>query len=156
MFLNDDKVVFSLFIILFTFSRFNFCPCVRVYFGFCCALFGCVAFTFYEVGGSFLFGCFCLLIFDVTGMVLLSCSLYIFCCISRISWSENQPLYYPSDLVDLSLDCLLKYSTFEPDLCLSFPISSLWRVSAKIAMLCKLVLFLSPCFMWTSLFGVVP
>ena len=42
MFLNDGKVVFSLFIILFKFSGFNFCWCDSVYSGlFGCALLGC-------------------------------------------------------------------------------------------------------------------
>ena len=79
MFLNDDKVVFLLFIILFKFSRFTFCSCDNVCFGlFGCALFGCVGFPFSEVGGSFLLGYFYLLILGVSGTVLLSCSLFIF------------------------------------------------------------------------------
>ena len=87
MFLNDGKVVFSLFIILFNFSRFNFCSCDSV----CSGLFGCVELPFSKVGGSFRLGCFCLLIFNVPGAVLLLCWLFIFWCISIISRSENQP-----------------------------------------------------------------
>ena len=89
---NDGKVVFSLFIILFLFSRFNFCSCNSVCFGlFGCALFGCVAFTFTVVSGSFLFDCFHLLILDVSGTVVLSCSLSgIFSSISR---SKTQPFF---------------------------------------------------------------
>ena len=30
MFLNEDRIVFSLLMILFTFSRFIFCPCDSV------------------------------------------------------------------------------------------------------------------------------
>ena len=74
MFLNDSKVVFLLFIILFTFSRFIFCSCDNVSFGLLgCAWFGRVAFSFSDVGSSFLFRCFCLIILDVPGSVLLSC-----------------------------------------------------------------------------------
>ena len=60
LFLNNCKVVFSLFKILFKFSRFNFCSCDSVCSGlFGCAVFGCVGFPFSEVGGSFRLGCFC-------------------------------------------------------------------------------------------------
>ena len=59
MFLNDGKVVFLQFIILFKFSRFTFCSCDSFSFGlFGCALFDCVVFPFFEVGSSFLLGCF--------------------------------------------------------------------------------------------------
>ena len=72
MFLNDGKVVFSLFKILFKFLRINFCSCVSVCSGlFCCVVFGWVGFSFSEVDCSFWMGCFCLLIFDVPGNVLL-------------------------------------------------------------------------------------
>ena len=72
MFLNDGKVVFSLFIILFKLSRFNFCSCDNVCSGvFGCAVFCCVEFSFSNVGGSFRIGCFCLLMFYVPGNVLL-------------------------------------------------------------------------------------
>ena len=83
MFLSDDKVVFSPFIILFEFSSFIFCTCVSV----CTDLFGCVAFLFSEVGDSFRLDCFCLSIHGVCvcDIVLLSCSLFIFWCISSIS-----------------------------------------------------------------------
>ena len=55
---NDGKVVFSLFIILFKFSRFTFCSCVYVCFGlFSCALFGCEMFPFSEVSGWAVFVC---------------------------------------------------------------------------------------------------
>ena len=95
MFLNDGKVVFSLFIILLKFSRFNFCSCDSVCSGlFACAVFGYVGFPFSEVGGSFRMGCFCLLIFAVPGNVLLLyCWSFIFWCISIISKSENQPFF---------------------------------------------------------------
>ena len=74
MFLNDGKVVFSLFIILFTFSIF--CSCDNVSLGLLgSALFFSVVFSFSEVGISFLFGCFCLTTVDVSGTVLLS---YVF------------------------------------------------------------------------------
>ena len=79
MLLNDGKVIFSLFIILYKFSRFNFCFCdsvCLVLFG--CALFGCVVFPFSEVGASFLLGYFCFLILDVPCGILLFCSLFIF------------------------------------------------------------------------------
>ena len=89
MFLNDSKVVFSLFIILFKFSRFTFCSCDSA----CSRLFGCVVFPSSEVGGSFRLGSFSLLIPDVSGTVLLSCSLFIFWCIFSISRSENQPFF---------------------------------------------------------------
>ena len=69
MFLNDGKVVFSLYIFLFTFSRFTSCSSASV----CSGLFGSAAFPFSEVGGSFWLGCFCLLILDVLGTVLLPC-----------------------------------------------------------------------------------
>ena len=64
MFLNDGKVVFSQFIILFKFSRFIFCSCDSVSLGLLsCALFGCVAFPFSEVGSSFMLGWFLFLFF---------------------------------------------------------------------------------------------
>ena len=74
MFLNDGKVVFSLFIILFKFSISNFSSCDSACFGlFGCALFSCMMFLFFEVGGLFRLGCFCLLIFDVSGIASLTC-----------------------------------------------------------------------------------
>ena len=55
MFVNDGKVVFSQFKILFKFLRVNFCSCVNVCSGlFCCAVFGWVGFSFFEVGISLL------------------------------------------------------------------------------------------------------
>ena len=49
MFLNDGKVVFPLFIILFTFSRSSFSSCDNVSFGLLgCVLFDSVAFSFSE------------------------------------------------------------------------------------------------------------
>ena len=48
---------------------------------------------FSEVGGSFRFDCFCLLILGVSDIVFLFCLLFIFCCISSISRSENQPFF---------------------------------------------------------------
>ena len=86
IFLNDGKVVFSLFKILFKFLRINFCSCVSVSFRlFCCVAFGWVGFPFSEGGGSFWMDCFCLLIFDAPSNVvfLLSWS-FIFWCISII------------------------------------------------------------------------
>ena len=68
MFLNDSKVVFSLFIILFKFSRFTFCSCDSICFGLFGCAFSCVVLSFSEVCGSFLLGYFCLLILDVFGM----------------------------------------------------------------------------------------
>ena len=61
MFPNDGKVIISLFIILFKFSRFNFCSCDNVCSGlFGWAVFGCVEFSFSEGGGSFQMGnCVC-------------------------------------------------------------------------------------------------
>ena len=71
MFLNDGKVVFSLFKILIKFLRVNFCYCVNVSSRlFCCVVFGWVGFPFSDVGGSFWMLFFCLLIFDVPVTVL--------------------------------------------------------------------------------------
>ena len=59
MFLNDGRVVFSLLMILFTFSRFVFCSCDSVsswLLG--SALFGRVVFSFSEVGRFFFVGLF--------------------------------------------------------------------------------------------------
>ena len=56
MFLNDDRVVFSLVMILFTFSRFIFCSCDSVSSRLLSsASFGSVVFSFSKVGCSFLF-----------------------------------------------------------------------------------------------------
>ena len=91
MFLNYDKVVLSLFIILFRIVFFSF---DSVCFGLCgCVLLDFVAFPYSEVGGSFRLGCFCLLIVDMSGTVLLSCSVFIFWCISSISRSKNQHFF---------------------------------------------------------------
>ena len=93
MFRNDGKVVFSLFMILFKFSRFIICSFDSVSLMlFVCALLGCVAFPFSKVGSSFLLGYFCLSTLDVSGVLLVSC-LFIFWCISSISRSENQPFF---------------------------------------------------------------
>ena len=128
MFLNDGKVIFSLFIILFKFSTFNFCSCDSVCSGlFGCAVFGCVEFSFSEVGGSFRMGCFCLLLFNVRGYVVPLCWSFIFWCISIISRSENQPFFI------FVLTCCLKIRKFLPNLHHPFPISSLCRVTPKIA-----------------------
>ena len=79
MFLNDGKIIFSLFIILFKFSRFIFCSCDSVSFGLLgWVLFGWVALPFSEDCSSFLLGCFCLTTLDVSGIVLLPCWLFIF------------------------------------------------------------------------------
>ena len=59
MFLRDDKVDFSLFLILFTLSWFTFGSCVGVSSGlFGLELFGCVVFLFSEDGGLFRWDCF--------------------------------------------------------------------------------------------------
>ena len=65
LFLSNCQVVNPSFIILCKFSGFTFCFCVSV----CCALFGCVAFLFSEVGSSFWLGCFWLLILCVSDIV---------------------------------------------------------------------------------------
>ena len=60
MFLNEGRIVFSLFIILFTFSRFTFCSCDSVSsWLFDSVAFGSVVFSFAEVGGSFSLDCSC-------------------------------------------------------------------------------------------------
>ena len=54
MFLNEGTIVFSLFMILFTFSRFIFCSCDSVSFWlFVSVSFGSVVFSFAEVCCSF-------------------------------------------------------------------------------------------------------
>ena len=135
MLLNDGVVVFSLFKILFKFSRFNFCSCDRVCSGlFCCAVFGWLGFPFSEIGGSFRMCCVCLIIFDVPGNVLLlPCWSFIFWWISKISGSENQPFFTLVLTWSASLTSCLKIRMFLPDLHHSFPISSLCRVTPKIA-----------------------
>ena len=138
MFLNDDKVVFSLFIILFRFSRNTFCSYDSFSLGLLCReLFGCVAFPFSKVGSSFLFDCFCLRTLYLSSTVLLYC-LFVFWCISNISRSENQTFF---NIVPTWSACCLKTSTFLLDLNRSFPRSSLWRVVPKIAMQFMLIVF---------------
>ena len=68
MFLHESRLVFSLFMIFFTFSRFTFCSCdsVSVWL-FDSVSFGRVVFSFTEVCGSFSFDCFCLTPLDVSG-----------------------------------------------------------------------------------------
>ena len=79
MFLNDGKVLFLLFEILFKFSWFNFCYFDSVCSGlFGCAVFGCVGFPFSEADGSFRMGCFYFLIFDVPTNESLPCWSFIF------------------------------------------------------------------------------
>ena len=68
MFLNDRRAVFTLFIILFRFSRFVCCSCDSVSVG----LLGTVAYSFSRVGSSFLICCFWLVPLDVFGVVLSS------------------------------------------------------------------------------------
>ena len=85
MFLNDERVVFTLLIILFRFSRFVFCSCDSISVG----LLGSVACSFSTVGCSFLKCCFWLAPLDVFRIVL-SC-VCVFWCISSISSSENHP-----------------------------------------------------------------
>ena len=71
MFLNGGRVVFSLLMILFTFSRFIFCSCDSV--SLCllgCVLFGSLVFSFSEVESSSSLDCFCLTPLDVAGTVL--------------------------------------------------------------------------------------
>ena len=87
MFLNDGRLVFSLFIILFTFSRSVFCSCDSVSLG----LLGSVAFSFSKVGRSFLVCCFWLALFDESGIVLsFSCVFWYISCIPR---SKNHPFF---------------------------------------------------------------
>ena len=71
MFLNDGRVVFSLLMVLFTFSRFIFCSCDSVsswLLGY--IAFGSVVFSFSNVGCSFSLDCFCLTPLDVSDTVL--------------------------------------------------------------------------------------
>ena len=60
MFLNEDRKVFSLLMILFIFSRFTFgsCDCVSSWL-FGSVSFGSVVFSFVEVCCSFSLDCFC-------------------------------------------------------------------------------------------------
>ena len=127
MLLNDGTVIFSLYKILFKFSRFNFCSCDSVCSGlFGCAVFGRVQFSFSKVGGSFRMGCFCLVIFDVQcNVLLLLYWLFIFWCISINSSSENQPVFI------IVLTPCLKIRTFLPDPHHSFPISCSRRLLLK-------------------------
>ena len=90
MFLNDGKVVFSLFKILFKIFKINFCSCVSIRL-FYCVVFCWVGFPF-SIVGSFWMGCFCL-IFGVSGNVFLHSWSFIFWWISIISNSENQPFF---------------------------------------------------------------
>ena len=85
MFLNDGRVVFTLFLILFRFSIFVCCSYDIV----SARLLGTVAYSFSRVGSSFLICCFWLAPLDVFGIVL-SCD-SIFWCISSNSRSENHP-----------------------------------------------------------------
>ena len=127
MSLNDGRVVFTLFIILFMFYRFVSCSCDNVSVG----LLGIVANSFSTVDSLFLICGFWLVPLDVYGIVL-SC-VCVFWCISSISRSENHSFfYYCSNLIGKPLACSLKTSTFLPDLYHSLPISSLGRVSPKI------------------------
>ena len=127
MFLNDGKMVFTLFIILFRFFIFVCCSCDSVSVG----LLGTVAYSFSRVDSSFLICCFWLTPLDVFGIVL-SC-VCVFWCISSISRSENHPFFnYCSNLIVKPLACSLKTRTFLPNLYHSFPIPSLRRVVPKI------------------------
>ena len=89
MFLNDGRVVFSLFIILFRLSRFVSCSCDSVSLGFL----DTVAYSFSRVGSSFLIGFFFFWLapLDVFEIVL-SC-ICVFRGISSISRSENHPFF---------------------------------------------------------------
>ena len=78
MFLNDGSLVFSLYIILFTFSTCVFCSCDSV----SSRSLGSVAFLFSKVGSSFLVHCFWLASLDVIGIVL--SWFCVFSCISSI------------------------------------------------------------------------
>ena len=145
MFLNDGKVAFSLFKILFKFFRINFCSCVSSRL-FCCVVFGWVGFPFSEVG-SFWTGCFCLLIFDVSGNVfLLSWSFIFLVYFNYFEFWKPTLLHYRSNLISESLTSCLKIRKFLSYLHNSFPVSSLCRVTPKIAVECKLVVFPSSCF----------
>ena len=70
MFLNDGRIVFSLLMILFTFSRFIFCSCDSVSSWLLGSVsFGSMVFSFAEVCSSFLLDCFCLTPLHVSGTV---------------------------------------------------------------------------------------
>ena len=58
-------------------------------------------------------------------------------------------------MIDYPLSSRLKFRTFLPDLYLSFPVSSYWSLTPKIALWCKLIIFPSPCFACRSLIVVV-
>ena len=62
---------------------------------------------------------------------------------------------YCPNLIGKSLACCQKTCTFLPDLYHPFPIASLWRVAPKIAVLCKMIVFLGPYFAFWSLIVVV-
>ena len=71
MFLNEGRIVFSVLMILFTFSRFTFGSCDSVCLWlFDSVSFGSVVFSFAEVCGSFSLNCFCLTPLGVSGTVL--------------------------------------------------------------------------------------
>ena len=72
MFLNDGRLVFSLFIIIFTFSTVVFCSCDSVSSG----SLGSVAFLFSKVGSSLLVCCFWLASQDNTIPVTSRCDWY--------------------------------------------------------------------------------
>ena len=92
MFPNDGKLVFSLFIILFRFSKFTFCSCNSVCFVLMLVHYLLYGFSIFRSWRFILLSCFCLLI-DASGTVLRFWSLFIFWCNSSISRSENQSFF---------------------------------------------------------------
>ena len=132
MTLSDGKLVFSPFIVPFKLSRFTFCSCVRV----CSWLF-----VHCYVVWRFLF---------------LSCSLFIFCCISSISRSENQLLFIIVltwlarlwfVVWKLAHSCQISIILFLYPLCIELLLKTV---------LYTLVSFPSQYFVFTSLVGGVP
>ena len=118
MFLNDMRVILTLFIILFRFSRFVCCSCDSVSVG----LLDTVAYSFSIVGSSFLISCFWLVPLDGLGIVL-SC-VCVFWYISSISMSENHIFFI----------IVLTWS------------ASLWLLVWELAYSCQIsiILFLNP------------
>ena len=125
MFLNDGRVVFTLFIILFRFSRFVCCSCDSVSVG----LLGTVAYSFSRVGSSFLICC-CFFFFFFGWCYLMCLELYyfasVFSGIFLVFQGQKTILFnYCSILIGRPLACSLKTSIFLPGLYHSFPIASL-------------------------------
>ena len=100
-----------------------------------------VAYSFSRYGSSFLICCFWLVPLDVFGIVSVFSSVFLL-----FQGQKTILFYYCSNLIGKFSACSLKTSTFLPDLYHSFPIISLWRVAPKIAVKCKMIVFLDPCF----------